>query len=570
MASVRQIASALVEMQTHVDDLQKDKETLKAAKDHGASVLPSLPVHRKRPRIEFEKKRRFNQQCRCHEARAPTQGERMNRLRRSVAVVPYLFVTVACSHTIPEYTAKPVAPPQYNASAVAAPHTPPSQLPDSALPVTLVIDLTPLEQALQTTMPERFSEAGHPLRNDYRWDFVRQGAPQVSIDDGVVIIHASYTGDIEGRTMARGCRLDPVYPVLETTGQLELRQDGDAILLGLRNPQTTIGLKAESESKCNMFNIPVKDQLAELLHRGALVEGVKRVVDEGRFSIPLQQVWTRLESPVAVNLVNINSQACIYGKPVEMALGTLKGTVQRTTIPIVVKETPTAAFEKSCGKPTSTIMKVTSGSALREGQPYKVLASVAIPYSVVDQALQDKLFHQELSFGGMMKDHVVIDQATVSDSSGRVLIAIRTAGDLNGTIYYSGTPRLEGGGSVITLPDLQMAAESKTMLDDVKIGYWQLIDQQLREKVQTAARVDISDRIGKMNTAMTGTHKSGDLTMDVQMARQQAQRAYSTPGALVADILFEGTASASAPVAMEMGPASGTISKKLPIISDRR
>jgi hypothetical protein len=125
----------------------------------------------------------------------------MNRLRRSLAALPYLLLTVACSHTMPQYTAKPVPPPQYSAPTLAALQTPPSQLPDSALPVTLIIDLTPLEQTLQTTMPERFSEAGHPLQNDYRWDFVRDGIPEVTIQDGFVTIHTTYTGDIEGRTM---------------------------------------------------------------------------------------------------------------------------------------------------------------------------------------------------------------------------------------------------------------------------------------------------------------------------------------------------------------------------------
>ena len=492
----------------------------------------------------------------------------LTRVKSSLVFVPCVLFAVACSHTIPPYTAKPVPPPQLNAPAPSAVHTSASQLPDSALPVTLVIDFTPLEQTLQTTMPERLSEAEHPLRNDYRWDFVRDGAPQVTIQDGFVTIHTTYTGDIEARTMARGCRLDPIYPVLDTTGQLELRQEGNALAVGLKNPQTTIGLKAESESKCNMFNIPVKDQLAELLNRGTLTENVKQAVDDGGFRIPLQQVWTRLETPIAVNVVNINSQACLYGKPTEMAIGTMKGTAQRTTIPIVVKETPTAMFENSCGKPSSRSMKVTSGSGLLEGQPYKVLATVGVPYSVLNQTLQDKLFHQPVAFGGLMKENMVIDQATASDSGGKVLFAIRTAGDINGTIYYWGTPRLESG-SVLTIPDPQMAAESKRMLDDIKVGYWQAIDQQLRDKLKMAARVDMSDRIAKMKAAMAGTHKTGELTMDVQMARQQPQRAYSTPGALVADILFQGTANVVAPVAMETGSGPGKTPTPAPIISQR-
>lgn len=493
----------------------------------------------------------------------------MSMLQRAMGLLVCMAVAAACSHTMPQYTAKPDQAPQYTAPTPATIHVPVSQLPDSSLPMTLVIDLSALEQTLQTTMPERFNETGSPLKNDYRWDFVRDGQPQVSIVDGVVTMQTTYTGDIEGRTMARGCRLDPIYPVLETTGQLEVRQDRDALVLSLKNPQMTIGLKAESESKCNMFNIPVKDQLAELLNRGALVQRIKQAVDEGGFTIPLQQVWTRLESPVAITVANINSQACLYGKPTELAIGTLKGTVQRMTIPIVVKETPTATFETSCSKSANTSMKVTLGSALLAGQPYKVLASVAVPYAVLNQALQEKLFHQQLTFGELMKDNLVIDQTTASDSSGTVLIAIQTTGDLKGTIYYWGTPRLENASSVLTIPDLQMASESKKMLDDVKIGYWQLLDQQLRDKLQAAARVDLSDRIAKMKMALTGTHTNGDLTMDVAIARQQSQRAYSTPGTLVADILFDGTASASARVAMGTTPTLANTSDRGPITSQR-
>lgn len=485
----------------------------------------------------------------------------MRTLKRNLTLFFSMWMAVACSHTLPQYTAKPVPSPHSTTSVPAAMQVPVSQLPDATLPVTLVLDLTPLERTLQTTMPERFSEAQHPLRSDYRWDFVREGEPQVSIQDGWVTIHATYKGDIEAKTAARGCRLDPVYPVLDTTGQVELRQEGDALILSLNNPQTTIGLRPESESKCNMFNSPVKDQLAELLNRGTLDQSMKRAVDEGRFQIPLQQIWTRLQAPVAVNVASFNTQACIYGKPAEMAVGAMKGTAQRTTIPIIVKETPTATFEASCGKASDNAMKVTSGAALLTGQPYKVLASVAVPYSVVNQGLQEKLFHQPMRVGG---DEIVIEQATASDSFGNVLITTHIAGDLNGTIYYWGTPRLDGGGSVLTIPDLQMASESKTMLDNIKVGYWQLVDQSLRPALQRAARVDLTDRIAKMKAAITGRHTSGDVTTEMTMMQQHPQRAYSTPGALVADILLEGTASVTAPVTMATRPTAEQTPSPMP------
>ena len=474
----------------------------------------------------------------------------MRTWKRGMALLPCVFVAVACSHTLPPYTAKSVPPKQYTPPNPSAVQVPAVQLPDSTLPGTLVLDLTPLEKPLQETMPERFSETSHPLGNDYTWNFVREAEPQVSIQDGLVTIHATYRGDIEAKTALRGCRLDPIFPQLNTTGQLELAQEGGALVPSLKNPQMAIDLKPESDSKCNMFNIPVNEQLAELLNSGRLLEGITRAVDESGFQIPLQQVWTQLQAPVPVNVAKFNTQACIYGKPTEMAIGTMEGTVQRTTIPIVVKETPSVTFENSCGKPSFTAMNITSGGgALLEGKPYKVLASITVPYTEVNQGLQESMGHQPMKVG---RDVMVIDQATASDSSGRVLLTIRTTGDLNGTIYYWGTPRLEGADSVLTMSDLQMADESKTMLDNtIKVGYWQSVDQILQDKLQTAARVDLSDRLAKMKSAITGTHSSGDVTRAMTIAQQQPQRAYSIPGALVADFLLEGTANVTAPVAME-------------------
>ncbi|WNM61870.1 DUF4403 family protein [Candidatus Nitrospira neomarina] len=488
----------------------------------------------------------------------------MRTWKRGIALLPCLFVAVACSHTIPPYTAKPVPPQQFTPPTPGAIEVPVVQLPDSALPVTLVFDLTPLEETLQASMPEHFSEASHPLRNDYRWDFVREAEPQVTIQDGMVTVHSTYRGDVEAKTASRGCRLDPIFPILHTTGQLEMGQEGEALVLNLKNPQMDIDLKPESENKCNMFNIPVKDQLAELLNTPKLVEKMTQAVEEAGYQIPLDQVWTQLQTPVAVNVAKFNTQACIYGKPTEMAIGNLKGDVQRTTIPIVVNERPTATFENSCGKPTAEVMKITSGAGLLEGKPYKVLASVTVPYSEVNQALQERLGHQPMKDANL---EMVINKVTASDSSGHVLFTVNTTGDLNGTIYYWATPLLEGEGSVLTMSDLQMASESKTMLNDIKANYWQIVDKQLRDKLQTATRVDLSDRIDKMKSAITGTHPSGGVTTEMAIVQQQPQRAYSIPEALVADILLEGTANVTAPVAMKTRSMPGKTPAKVSILS---
>ena len=107
-----------------------------------------------------------------------------------------------------------------------------------------------------------------------------------------------------------------------------------------------------------------------------------------------------------------------------------------------------------------------------------------------------------------------------------------------------GTPYLGGDGTMVTVPDLQMANESKKALDGIKIGYWHSVDDKLRERIQSALETDMSQQVSKMKSSLSGRHKLGDLALNMALARQRSASAFSTPQALVANVVFEGTASA--------------------------
>ncbi len=161
---------------------------------------------------------------------------------------------------------------------------------------------------------------------------MREAEPQVSIQDGIVTIHASYRGDIESRGSSRGCHLDPLYPVLDGIGQLTLQQEGNSLVFRLTNPKMIMGLKPESDTKCNMFNIPVKDQLQELFNQETVKKQIAAAVDQAGLAIPIHQVWDRLHGPLAVSVVALNTQLCVYGEPSEVTIGNFKGTALHTTL----------------------------------------------------------------------------------------------------------------------------------------------------------------------------------------------------------------------------------------------
>src|SRR5438132_8005237 len=263
-----------------------------------------------------------------------------------MTLVMPLLILAGCSHTIPATDRMPQPPPQLG-------KTPPrvaplnatgkqAQAPESILPVTLTADLTPVQRAIQAAIPERFKDEGHPLANAYRWQFIREGEPEVFIQDGLVKYQAVYRGEIES-TAARACRLDPLFPVLEGTGRLMLREQDQSLLVTMSDSRTSINLKPESDSKCNMFNVVVKDQLVELFQQEAINQQISQSLERAGYSIPIQLVWDRLQEPMVVG--QANSKLCLYGKAQDFTVGSLKGPAQLTTIMGAARQTPVALYQ---------------------------------------------------------------------------------------------------------------------------------------------------------------------------------------------------------------------------------
>lgn len=455
-----------------------------------------------------------------------------------------------CSHTIPPTATKPQPPPQLGSPAPTVPPTSAgvkaAEAPNSSLPVTVTADLSRLSRIIQAALPARLTEENHPLGYDYMWRFVQEGEPQVQIQDGIVKYRATYRGAIESPA-ARACRLDPLYPVIEGAGRLSFREQDGELLVTLVDSRTTIDLKPESDSSCNMFKIPVKDQLAEIVDRDAITQQVGQAVDRAAYTIPLSLVWDRLQQPIPVS--QANTQFCLYGQAREFIVGSMKGPVQHTTITGVAKQTPVALYQTPCRESKdSPRMKVhmdRSIVAAQEGQPYKILLTLPVPYTILSQQLQQRLFHQEVKLPTMLGDNLLIEHVHASNANGQTLLTINTSGSVNGTLYYWGAPRLERDGNAISISDPQMAAETKTELDKVKPGYWQIVDQELKARLKDAATIDLSQQLGNVKSALSGQHKNGWLELDLLMASQEPAQVTSTQSALVADVVLEGTASAT-------------------------
>ena len=468
------------------------------------------------------------------------------------ALCAVLLLGNACSHSIPQSTSKPVPPPITSAvPSFAAMAKEESRAPLSQMPFQVKTDLTPIQTAIRDAIPERITEAGHPLGQEFRWTFARSGPPQVHIQDGLVAIQAEYKGEIESRGSSRACRLDPVFATLDVTGKLALLQESESVSFGFDPTHLAVRTKPESDARCNMFNVPVTDQAPDLFGLPEIKIALTDAVHADAFAIPLQRLWDDLDGPLSLSMATLNTHACLYGNPREMILGQQKGTTQDTVILGSAKQMPFITYEPTCTEAAPTVALVNSGPLSAVNKPYTMLARVPFSYQQLSHQLQSKLFHQTVVLDSTASDRAVIEQVSAADASGRVLVTVELSGDLKGTIYYWGTPRLDDGGRSLSVPDLQMANESKSAIDSIRIGYWQLVDRELNQKLRQAMAVDISAQVDRLKQTLTGTHRSGGVTMDILVTRQLPDQVRSSPQGLTVIILLEGTANATGRVTLE-------------------
>ena len=480
--------------------------------------------------------------------------------------VPVMLVAAGCSENkIPKSYQKPTPPPLVSETPSFDPlKQPMSQPVESKLPFIITTDLTPLQQAIKTAVPEQITNARHRTPGDGRFDFVRDGEPQVSIQDGLVTIRANYRGDSQTSAMTQACRPDQYRSVLNGTGQLNMTQVDDLLAFNFDPSQVTLDATSPIDSACNPSSLPAKEQLPEAFELAAIQQDLAEAVSPETFSIPINRLWQDLNKPVSVPVSALNTHLCLYGQSSELSMGRPQGTMQQTTIHGIARQLPTAAYESQCRTPEITPAKVTSGQdqtviQTSEQRPYKVLGSIPISYAVLNQELQNRLFHKSITLDSA-RDPAVIERINSSDANGRVLIAVETSGGLDGTVYYWGTPQFHERGKTVRIPDLQMANESKRALDSMQMGYWQVVDRQLRERLRDAATIDLTTRVDRMKTALSGAHQSGDLKMDMLIGREQPDQVRTTKDGLVASYYLEGTATASERVALTNSTPSTTSS----------
>ena len=180
------------------------------------------------------------------------------------------------------------------------------------------------------------------------------------------------------------------------------------------------------------------------------------------------------------------------------------------------------------------------------GGQSRVQVAVAVPTTELQAPLAAALVGKRFGSGA---GQVQLTSVAVGDAKGQTLIRLGVSGAYQGDLFLWGTPtvRAEGGRYLLSVPDLQVASESASRLQDLRLNLFQLFEGNLADKLRPQLVLDVTDRLRKVQQQLSGS-------LEVSQAAWQQAVGRGSGLAGVSSIALRPQLSELRPLAVESRP----------------
>lgn len=380
--------------------------------------------------------------------------------------------------------------------------------PRTVLFVETPLRLQPLEQALDQAVARALPAGGGGTRLgmlDARWRLSRQPVQLVAAPPGLVV-RVPITGDVSvgaGFLRCQASGLGGVFtiaikPTLETGGALVLRE-----------PRVTV--QSVGALSCAGVSVPIADLFSLMLKpiEQALAAAL------GVVKIPLGPAIERGLAELAVprSMDLQGRKGCLDLDPTGLVVSPL-GSGGQAAIRLGLDVAP----RLSLGDCPQRQAAAPQALAVREEAsvgPSRVQVAVAIPSSDLQAPMTAAIVGKRYGSG---KYAVTVNNLVLGDASGQAMVRLDMTGAYNGALYLWGTPRVdvENGRYILGVPDLRVAAESNSRIEEMKLNLYQMFDGDLASKLRPHLRADITDKLSQVQKQL-----SGNMSVNRSMWQQQ-------------------------------------------------
>lgn len=187
------------------------------------------------------------------------------------------------------------------------------------------------------------------------------------------------------------------------------------------------------------------------------------------------------------------------------------------------------------------------------GDSFRVPVAIAASQGELAERVRPLLLGKRLGSGATA---VTVTAVEVGDVQGQTLLRLDVVGGYTGTLFLWGTPAIEQdqGRWLLRVPNLRLAAESESMIQNAKMSLYQLWEGDLAARIRPMLTLDVTSKLESLRTALSsrmtlqGTRWQpalasagvGNLGLRSTLTELVPQGVESKPGVLVLHLLVVG------------------------------
>lgn len=413
--------------------------------------------------------------------------------------------------------------------------------PRSVLVVQTPLRLDALQQAIDRSLPGGGSGGGRLGSLPLSWRLGRQPAAIGPSPEGIEL-RVPITGELQIGGGLLSCRSGGIGGTLIVRARPTLDSDGSLLLAGARVTMEPLG-----GVQCAGFNVPVAQLFPMML------TPIERAVAPAleRLKIPLgpavQAGLRELGRPRALTLSG--KPSCLDLQPSGLVLAPVGGA--DLMIRLGVEVAPRLSLGPCPAGADKTPTQITVRQEALSDE-FRVQVAVAVPSAELQQQLAPQFVGRKLGSGARA---LTVQGIALGEASGRVLVKADVSGVYTGAVFLWGTPTAtaQGDRTVLSVPDLQVATESTSRLEDTKVALYELVEGSLADKVKPHLTLDVTERLAQVRQALSGAqHLSAGgwqplqaagisgVTLNTTVTAVQPLSVEARPGVVVLYVLLVG------------------------------
>jgi hypothetical protein len=423
--------------------------------------------------------------------------------------------------------------------------------PRSALFIETPLRLALLDQAIDQAIARALPAGGGGAQFgviDVRWRLTRQPATLSAAPPGL-LLRVPITGEVSAGASFLRCQGSGIGGVFSIAVKPTLSPSGALVL---REPQVSV--QPVGALSCAGISVPMSELFSRMLK--PLEQAIATAITALQLPLgpAIERGLAELEVPRGMDVEG--KRACLDLDPMGLVVAPI-GTGGGTAIRIGLDVAPRLSLGDCPARSPSAPQAV---SVREEGSvgPSRVQVALAIPSAELQAPLAAAVVGKRFGSGS---NAVTVSSAVLGDASGQAMVRLGVSGAYHGDLYLWGTAQVqsEGGRFVLAIPDLRVAAESSSKLEELKLNLFQLFDGDLASKLRPQLRVDVTSKLQSVQQRLSGKLEVShamwqkglggaagvlgiqSLTLTSQLDEVRPIGVESRPGLLVAYVELVGT-----------------------------